>query len=837
MTNSFGKKLRKFRRHSYDCMEDAKQSLTQAVFADQLKKLVGLIYSHATVSNWERGVNKVNHEDRTLLVGIIKVLFKCGGLTSVEEANQLLTSGNYSSLTNKEIEGINSEWLHGNGREASPAILPSIAIQIAGLPIIRDLIGMETTIVDIVHRLAEGIPTVHIALAGRKGIGKSTVANAVARRFVETSTFTQLVWLSVENVEDVIGSLAVRLGEKLGLSGMGVLSAELQFHQLNIALQQTRCLIIIDGVQTEAELTSTSQFITQLPPPTRVLLTTRIAPPSLSSIQFDVVALPELDRLAVHKLLQQLNPALDTTHCDAIYEQLGGHPDALILLARYSKKRPIKRILSAFAQMLSRDIETFFDNIYAAIWEVVSAETKHLLRLLCFVNINGVSEEMLRVAGNLTERQLWEAVEEADAYGLLRSHGSPDSFWYSIHHLTRQFVFAKSTSLHDEALAVVRYWQRRFDVLNSADWHLLDRDRHNIFQAVQLSLRLANNHPDLQQALYLFARTLYNFVGQRGFVPDWLPLHAQLADAAWLTDRQRTVRTNQLGSLHRQQQQIDLAITFHQQAAQLAQLISDELLQGHILYNLAIAYRNRYEYAQAERAAQQAQTIYAAQNVTDEIAALNLLGTIAQRQGRFDQAEAYTRQGLDALTSQTRSSTRVRFLISLGQILRDQGQFAAARRQLNVAATLLPSASTTLHNTLWIAQSTVYLAEKRPLKALGILEPINLDHLETTGQHQRVGIVLHNRGEAYFLQGYFGKAENALRQAVNVWRLLGNVADRLAVSLDMLGDIVRKRGQSRAAKHYYEEALVLARGVSADYHLNQLATNLENKLNSLGKME
>ena len=63
MTNYFGEQLRKLRKRSYDCMEGATQALTQSVFVEQLKKVVGLIYSHAAVSNWERGRNKISHED------------------------------------------------------------------------------------------------------------------------------------------------------------------------------------------------------------------------------------------------------------------------------------------------------------------------------------------------------------------------------------------------------------------------------------------------------------------------------------------------------------------------------------------------------------------------------------------------------------------------------------------------------------------------------------------------------------------------------------------------------------------------------------------------------
>ncbi|MEM7334538.1 MAG: ATP-binding protein, partial [Chloroflexota bacterium] len=345
MTNQFGEQLRKLRQRSTDCTEGSQQALTQSAFVEQLYQIIGLIYTDSAVSNWERGINKISHENRALLIGIVKVLFKCGGLKRVEDANQLLASGGYSSLTNEEIEGINSAWLQGGRQAYLDTITPSMAAQLANLPILSGLVDMETTIVDVVRRLAERSASRHVVLTGRKGVGKSSVANAVVRRFVQTSTFTHLIWFSIEDKTDIAQSFIDFVGGKLKVNGTTPLAFKVQLYQLNVALQQHPCLIVIDGLQTLADLSDALAVINQLPPPTRVLFTSRLAPSVEALENIDVVPILELNAADAQTLLQMRNPALTADHCQAVYEQLGGHPETLQLLATYSRKWPIHRIL------------------------------------------------------------------------------------------------------------------------------------------------------------------------------------------------------------------------------------------------------------------------------------------------------------------------------------------------------------------------------------------------------------------------------------------------------------------------------------------------------------
>ncbi len=81
---------------------------------DRLGELLGLElgdrgYSGAAVSYWEGNKSKISEDDRLVLVSLIAVLHKNGGLHSLEEANNLLNAGNYRDLDPGEASVVFSD--------------------------------------------------------------------------------------------------------------------------------------------------------------------------------------------------------------------------------------------------------------------------------------------------------------------------------------------------------------------------------------------------------------------------------------------------------------------------------------------------------------------------------------------------------------------------------------------------------------------------------------------------------------------------------------------------------------------------------------------------------
>lgn len=97
--NRFGELLRSYRLRC--TCED--RSLTQEKLGGLLgEALGGAGYTGAAISDWERGKSQIDKDQRLVLVGLLQVLYKLGGLQNAVEANTMLLAGNYRPLNDEE---------------------------------------------------------------------------------------------------------------------------------------------------------------------------------------------------------------------------------------------------------------------------------------------------------------------------------------------------------------------------------------------------------------------------------------------------------------------------------------------------------------------------------------------------------------------------------------------------------------------------------------------------------------------------------------------------------------------------------------------------------------
>lgn len=93
----FGQLFKKFRLRS--------EFSTLSQFGDALAK-EGFIYEDSLYSHWQKNVRIP--KDRKLLLALIRVFIKNGGITSIKDANALLNSAGQGYLTDQEIETFKS---------------------------------------------------------------------------------------------------------------------------------------------------------------------------------------------------------------------------------------------------------------------------------------------------------------------------------------------------------------------------------------------------------------------------------------------------------------------------------------------------------------------------------------------------------------------------------------------------------------------------------------------------------------------------------------------------------------------------------------------------------
>jgi hypothetical protein len=150
MTETFGTLLGRARRNTRDPQRGG--ALTQERFAELITlelKTNGTLGK--TISSWERGRGQPRRHDRAMLCAIVSVLLRFAGLSSFEEANELLSYGGYAPLSQTERNAI------APGASASRA-------EVAGSEATPDG-GAGRTLIAIRHQSMERIPQRAIAAA------------------------------------------------------------------------------------------------------------------------------------------------------------------------------------------------------------------------------------------------------------------------------------------------------------------------------------------------------------------------------------------------------------------------------------------------------------------------------------------------------------------------------------------------------------------------------------------------------------------------------------------------------------------------------------------------
>jgi len=116
----FGTLLRVFRLRSTDPLSG--KPLSQQRLGGLLREELGVGFSGAAVSDWERGKSKLHADDRLTLVGLLGILHERGGIKDPLEANKLLEAGNYRALNPTETKRVfPEEPVETNANDPSPS--------------------------------------------------------------------------------------------------------------------------------------------------------------------------------------------------------------------------------------------------------------------------------------------------------------------------------------------------------------------------------------------------------------------------------------------------------------------------------------------------------------------------------------------------------------------------------------------------------------------------------------------------------------------------------------------------------------------------------------------
>lgn len=300
-----------------------------------------------------------------------------------------------------------------------------------------------------------------LSIEGIGGIGKTTVAEALLFRFLRRGYVTNFGWLSAQTqrLTDA-GSLAAvapvatsadALVEALvkqllpDVFGVAPFSTEEGLTALERQLQQEPYLIVLDNLETIADIEALLPIVRRLRPYARLLLTSRESYFGAEGLHHESV--PLLDQAMAYQLVRQEAAQRNLTHLLAaddaalqpLFETVGGNPLALRLVVGQCHAHNLSDVLNDLKGSIGK-AEVLYTYIYQRAWSHLNEAARDTLVAMLLIPPSGGGVAELLGISKLAPRELRAALEELVAQSLVDVHGTLNERRYSIHSLTRSFL-------------------------------------------------------------------------------------------------------------------------------------------------------------------------------------------------------------------------------------------------------------------------------------------------------------------------------------------------------------------------------------------------------------
>ncbi len=304
-----------------------------------------------------------------------------------------------------------------------------------------------------------------LCLAGIGGIGKTSLADALAREVSAKGCFDEVAWVSARQqqfapwgeiqetdrpaltADELVTALDRQLSQAIPpprppdeiLSGLKARFAE-QSH-----------LIILDNLETAADYQALLPILRELGQLAWVLLTSRMGVHEQPDIH--VTNLTELSPADAESLVRDeayrrgiddLAEAPAKTMAQ-IYEVAGGNPLALKLIIGQVQVRSLSTVLSDLNEARGRRIEALYEYIYRQAWELLDDVARRVLLTMPLVAAPGTTLDHLAGAAGLDYGELESGLDLLIRLSLVNVGGTLNERRYQIHRLTETFLHKQVT--------------------------------------------------------------------------------------------------------------------------------------------------------------------------------------------------------------------------------------------------------------------------------------------------------------------------------------------------------------------------------------------------------
>ncbi|MFP4395710.1 MAG: NB-ARC domain-containing protein [Anaerolineales bacterium] len=303
-----------------------------------------------------------------------------------------------------------------------------------------------------------------LAIDGLGGIGKTTLAQAVADHLTASNTFADILWVSARQEPGFLEEGAIQVERKTSPSRPALTFEELlsrlagqigredliacRPEERQAALQevfQTRPhLIVVDNLETMTDYRAIAPRLQPMAGPSRFLITSRH---SLREYPFIyTLSVPPLSRVESLALLRYelerrgREGDISAQALDDIFDAVGGLPLALKLIAAQLGRLPLSHILDNLRAAHSATTEALYTFIYRHTWMLLDESSRQLLMNMLLVSPEGENIEWLGLISALPQDRLARALRQLQEFSLLQVTGSLEHPFYRLHRLTVTFL-------------------------------------------------------------------------------------------------------------------------------------------------------------------------------------------------------------------------------------------------------------------------------------------------------------------------------------------------------------------------------------------------------------
>ena len=322
------------------------------------------------------------------------------------------------------------------------------------------LIGLQEHLEKLFQQLTSDQPPWILSIEGLGGLGKTTLADALARRLTLEKSDMELAWITAkQQIFNLGGSIsevprpilsAELLIEALFSQLVGQRPASYSFNDMLNALAQRmhrfRHIIFIDNLETVTDVDVLLPTLRRLVNPSRIVLTTRHSLLGEADIfHFSLPTLSEAHTLqlvrfeAQQRNLPHVATASDSELCP-IYERVGGNPLAIRLVVGQLHVHALDTVLADLLEVRADEASALYSYIYRRAWEHLDETERQTLLAMPMVPHSGGTLEYLTAITEMEPNDLQRTLHRLVSINLVDVRSHLHQPRYSIHSLTRSFL-------------------------------------------------------------------------------------------------------------------------------------------------------------------------------------------------------------------------------------------------------------------------------------------------------------------------------------------------------------------------------------------------------------